>query len=134
LTFAARSKTSTKQAKMGAGKPAGIRSARKLRNTRRINRWADKKYKKMHFGNDRLARTSHSSTEREKEKILFFFFAFFFSLFFSLRHRCVLQVESAAGRVRRQGHCGREDGRRGASRPLLAARERKKKPFFFDDD
>jgi small subunit ribosomal protein S23e len=35
---------------MGSGKPAGIRSARKLRNKRRINRWADKLYKKMHFG------------------------------------------------------------------------------------
>lgn len=35
---------------MGSGKPAGIRSARKLRTKRRINRWADKLYKKMHFG------------------------------------------------------------------------------------
>eukprot|EP01108_Squamamoeba_japonica_P007368 TRINITY_DN6185_c0_g1_i1.p2 TRINITY_DN6185_c0_g1~~TRINITY_DN6185_c0_g1_i1.p2 ORF type:complete len:146 (-),score=31.60 TRINITY_DN6185_c0_g1_i1:352-789(-) len=35
---------------MGSGKPAGIRTARKLRIKRRVNRWADKRYKKMHFG------------------------------------------------------------------------------------
>mmetsp|Transcript_14928 Transcript_14928/g.20840 ORF Transcript_14928/g.20840 Transcript_14928/m.20840 type:complete len:144 (-) Transcript_14928:59-490(-) len=32
------------------GKPRGIRSARKLRNDRRDNRWADKTYKKAHLG------------------------------------------------------------------------------------
>ena len=31
-------------------KTCGIRAARKLRNVRRINRWADKVYKKAHFG------------------------------------------------------------------------------------
>ena len=31
---------------MGKGKPAGIRAARKLRNSRRINRWAQKSYAK----------------------------------------------------------------------------------------
>ena len=36
---------------MGAGKPRGLRSARKLRNHRRIERWADIDYKKAHFGN-----------------------------------------------------------------------------------
>merc|ERR1711906_17670 len=36
--------------KMGAGKPRGIRCARKLRNDRRENRWADKKYKLRHLG------------------------------------------------------------------------------------
>ena len=35
---------------MGSGKPAGIRTARKLRTKRRVNRWADKHYKKVHFG------------------------------------------------------------------------------------
>ncbi|PAA84487.1 hypothetical protein BOX15_Mlig020140g1 [Macrostomum lignano] len=32
------------------GKPAGIRTARKLRNNRREQRWADKDYKKSHLG------------------------------------------------------------------------------------
>merc|ERR1711966_58047 len=32
------------------GKPRGIRCARKLRNDRRENRWADKKYKLKHLG------------------------------------------------------------------------------------
>merc|ERR1712167_548893 len=36
--------------KMGAGKPRGIRAGRKLRHHRRINRWADLRYKKMHLG------------------------------------------------------------------------------------
>ena len=35
---------------MGSGKPNGIRTARKLRNKRRVMRWADKKYKKAHLG------------------------------------------------------------------------------------
>ena len=30
--------------------PTGIRTARKLRNTRRVQRWHDKDYKKSHFG------------------------------------------------------------------------------------
>merc|ERR1711981_467503 len=38
------------QSKMGAGKPRGIRAGRKLRHHRRINRWADLRYKKMHLG------------------------------------------------------------------------------------
>lgn len=36
--------------RMGSGKPRGIRAARKLRNSRRVNRWADKQYKKGHLG------------------------------------------------------------------------------------
>eukprot|EP01120_Amphizonella_sp_Union-15-10_P005700 TRINITY_DN1722_c0_g2_i1.p1 TRINITY_DN1722_c0_g2~~TRINITY_DN1722_c0_g2_i1.p1 ORF type:complete len:144 (-),score=33.30 TRINITY_DN1722_c0_g2_i1:109-540(-) len=32
------------------GKPKGIRAARKLRNHRRVQRWADKGYKKSHLG------------------------------------------------------------------------------------
>merc|ERR1711937_870326 len=39
----------TTSSKMGAGKPRGIRAGRKLRNHRRINRWADLRYKKMHL-------------------------------------------------------------------------------------
>merc|ERR1712139_41719 len=35
---------------MGAGKPRGINSARKLRNHRRVQRWADKRYKKKALG------------------------------------------------------------------------------------
>eukprot|EP00923_Selenidium_pygospionis_P054871 GHVN01095561.1.p1 GENE.GHVN01095561.1~~GHVN01095561.1.p1 ORF type:complete len:146 (+),score=10.93 GHVN01095561.1:96-533(+) len=35
---------------MGSGKPAGIRTARKLRNRRRTQRWADKDYKKANLG------------------------------------------------------------------------------------
>merc|ERR1712137_1030308 len=35
---------------MGAGKPRGIRAGRKLRHHRRINKWADLRYKKMHLG------------------------------------------------------------------------------------
>lgn len=31
-------------------KPRGIRAARKLRNLRREERWANKKYKKAHLG------------------------------------------------------------------------------------
>merc|ERR1712170_107380 len=35
--------------KMGVGKPRGINAGRKLKNTRRINRWAHKHYNKMHI-------------------------------------------------------------------------------------
>ncbi|EER01260.1 40S ribosomal protein S23 [Perkinsus olseni] len=35
---------------MGSGKPRGINCARKLRNTRRKNLWADKDYKKANLG------------------------------------------------------------------------------------
>lgn len=35
---------------MGKGKPRGIRAARKLRNRRKSERWADKHYKKAHLG------------------------------------------------------------------------------------
>merc|ERR1712022_17291 len=38
------------QARMGSGKPRGLRAGRKLRHHRRINRWADLRYKKMHLG------------------------------------------------------------------------------------
>ncbi len=34
---------------MGVGKPRGINAGRKLRNKRRINRWADKHYNAMHI-------------------------------------------------------------------------------------
>eukprot|EP00743_Colponemidia_sp_Colp-15_P000058 GILK01000068.1.p1 GENE.GILK01000068.1~~GILK01000068.1.p1 ORF type:complete len:158 (-),score=26.16 GILK01000068.1:276-713(-) len=34
---------------MGAGKPRGLRSGRKLKKHRRENRWADKQYKKTHL-------------------------------------------------------------------------------------
>ena len=34
---------------MGVGKTRGINAARKLRNKRRVNRWADKHYKKNHI-------------------------------------------------------------------------------------
>merc|ERR1712146_402566 len=37
-------------ANMGSGKPRGIACARKLRNHRRIQQWADKDYKKANFG------------------------------------------------------------------------------------
>jgi len=40
---------------MGSGQPRGIRAARKLRTTRRINRWADKQYKKAHSSTSRKA-------------------------------------------------------------------------------
>ena len=33
-----------------SGKPSGIRAGRKLARRRRINRWADKDYKKAHLG------------------------------------------------------------------------------------
>lgn len=33
-----------------AGKPRGMRTARKLRNRRRVQKWADKQYKKAHLG------------------------------------------------------------------------------------
>lgn len=32
------------------GKPRGMRAARKLRNRRRVQKWADKAYKKAHLG------------------------------------------------------------------------------------
>ena len=35
---------------MGSGQPRGLRAARKLRNHRRTQRWADKSYKKAHLG------------------------------------------------------------------------------------
>ncbi|MES1910292.1 MAG: 40S ribosomal protein S23 [Cercozoa sp. M6MM] len=35
---------------MGSHKPRGLRAARKLKNIRRVNRWANKKYKKAHSG------------------------------------------------------------------------------------
>ncbi|CDJ41145.1 Apicoplast 30S ribosomal protein S12 [Eimeria tenella] len=35
---------------MGACKPRGMRTARKLRNRRRVQKWADKQYKKAHLG------------------------------------------------------------------------------------
>eukprot|EP00811_Abedinium_folium_P010852 NODE_20039_length_816_cov_3.253991.p2 GENE.NODE_20039_length_816_cov_3.253991~~NODE_20039_length_816_cov_3.253991.p2 ORF type:complete len:146 (+),score=53.25 NODE_20039_length_816_cov_3.253991:83-520(+) len=35
---------------MGAGKPRGIRAARKLANRRRTELWADKRYKKANLG------------------------------------------------------------------------------------
>jgi len=35
---------------MGSNKPRGIRAARKLRLHRKKQRWADKTYKKAHFG------------------------------------------------------------------------------------
>ena len=34
---------------MGVGNPRGINAGRKLRNSRRINKWADKGYKKAHL-------------------------------------------------------------------------------------
>lgn len=33
-----------------AGKPRGMRTARTLRNRRRVQKWADKQYKKAHLG------------------------------------------------------------------------------------
>lgn len=33
-----------------SGKPRGMRTARTLRNRRRVQRWADKQYKKAHLG------------------------------------------------------------------------------------
>jgi len=35
---------------MGVGKPRGIRAARQLRTHRRLNRWADKNYRKANSG------------------------------------------------------------------------------------
>lgn len=35
---------------MGKGQPRGLNAARKLRNTRRNNKWADMQYKKRHLG------------------------------------------------------------------------------------
>merc|ERR1712153_130597 len=39
-----------RQRTMGSGKPRGIACARKLRNHRRVQQWADKDYKKRNFG------------------------------------------------------------------------------------
>ncbi|KAL8439835.1 hypothetical protein Efla_004361 [Eimeria flavescens] len=35
---------------VSSGKPRGMRTARKLRNRRRVQKWADKQYKKAHLG------------------------------------------------------------------------------------
>ena len=43
---------------MGAGKPRGLRAARKLKSRRRTQRWADKQYKKSHQGNEYKQPTS----------------------------------------------------------------------------
>merc|ERR1712019_102372 len=52
------------QASMGSGKPRGLRAGRKLRHHRRINKWADLRYKKMHLGTwfkaDPLGGASHA--------------------------------------------------------------------------
>ena len=49
---------------MGIHKPRGINAARKLRNHRRVQRWADLDYKKKHFGTqlkaDPMGGASHS--------------------------------------------------------------------------
>ena len=49
---------------MGNHKPKGIQTGRKLRNTRRANRWADKQYNKAHIGTiykyNPLGGTSHA--------------------------------------------------------------------------
>ncbi len=37
---------------MGKNAPSGIRAARKLRNHRRVEKWADKTYKKSHLGTE----------------------------------------------------------------------------------
>jgi small subunit ribosomal protein S23e len=37
---------------MGSHKPRGLSAARKLKNTRRDQRWADKTYNKAHLGNE----------------------------------------------------------------------------------
>merc|ERR1739849_72302 len=42
--------TSVSPFSMGSGQPRGIASARKLRNHRRVQQWADKDYKKANFG------------------------------------------------------------------------------------
>merc|ERR1711896_129028 len=42
--------TSARGITMGSGKPRGIACARKLRIHRKIQRWADKDYKKANFG------------------------------------------------------------------------------------
>jgi len=34
------------------GKPSGLRTARKLRNTRKEQNWADKGYKRAHLGKE----------------------------------------------------------------------------------
>ncbi|OCB90443.1 homoserine acetyltransferase [Sanghuangporus baumii] len=43
--------SSSLSATMGSNKPRGLQAARKLRNDRRENRWADKGYKKRALGN-----------------------------------------------------------------------------------
>merc|ERR1711974_554076 len=49
---------------MGGKKPSGIRTARKLRNRKRVNAWADKGYKKSHSVNaiksDPMGGASHA--------------------------------------------------------------------------
>ncbi|KAF0852450.1 40S small subunit ribosomal protein uS12 (rpS23) [Andalucia godoyi] len=35
---------------MGANKPRGLKAGRKLKSTRRVQRWSDKQYKKRNFG------------------------------------------------------------------------------------
>ena len=35
---------------MGVGKPRGMRAGRKLKDHRRVNRWADKEYNKAMIG------------------------------------------------------------------------------------
>eukprot|EP00164_Ancoracysta_twista_P000073 GFYU01000099.1.p2 GENE.GFYU01000099.1~~GFYU01000099.1.p2 ORF type:complete len:163 (-),score=37.43 GFYU01000099.1:63-497(-) len=48
---------------MGIGLPRGIRAARKLRNHRRVQQWADKDYKKANIGSELrkpFAGASHS--------------------------------------------------------------------------
>merc|ERR1711991_920022 len=35
---------------MGKGQPRGLKAGRKLKDSRRINRWASQKYKKAHLG------------------------------------------------------------------------------------
>jgi small subunit ribosomal protein S23e len=49
---------------MGTNKPRGINAGRKLRNKRRLNRWADLRYKKTHLGSQwklPFACSSHAS-------------------------------------------------------------------------
>jgi small subunit ribosomal protein S23e len=114
---------------MGAGKPAGIRSARKLRNTRRINRWADKKYKKMHFGNASRAHRTARPRERKKKKILFFLL-FFFSLFFLCVTGAYFKSNPLQGACAAKGIVVEKMGVE-VRRARSSRRERKKKPFFF---
>eukprot|EP00761_Pharyngomonas_kirbyi_P011184 gb/GECH01011209.1/.p1 GENE.gb/GECH01011209.1/~~gb/GECH01011209.1/.p1 ORF type:complete len:145 (+),score=26.39 gb/GECH01011209.1/:1-435(+) len=48
---------------MGSGKPRGINAARKLKNKRHVNKWADKRYKKSRMGSrkkDAFGGASHA--------------------------------------------------------------------------